>query len=104
MGRGIHIVKARPRAKIGARINIEAEDVAGRSGSLMKSLIASAMGWTRPYGPTTFGPFRSCMWPNTFRSTNVRNAMANRTGIISIRMLIMNILLRRGFESLGIKV
>lgn len=29
---------------MGARINIEIEDVAGRSGSLMKSLIASAMG------------------------------------------------------------
>ena len=46
---------------VGARINIEAEDVAGRSGSLMKSLIASAIGWSRPYGPTTFGPFRNCM-------------------------------------------
>lgn len=38
------MVKARPRAMMGARINIEVEDVAGRSGSLMKSLIASAMG------------------------------------------------------------
>ena len=46
---------------IPGKINIEAEDVAGRSGSLMKSLIASAMGWSRPYGPTTFGPFRNCM-------------------------------------------
>ena len=48
MGRGIHIVRARLRAKMGARINIETEDVAGRSGSLMKSLIASAIGWSRP--------------------------------------------------------
>ena len=61
MGRGIHMVRARLRARIGARINIETEDVAGHSGSLMKSLIASAMGWSRPYGPTTFGPFRNCM-------------------------------------------
>lgn len=61
MGRGIHIVRARLRARIGARINIDTEDVAGRSGSLMKSLIASAMGWSRPYGPTTLGPFRNCM-------------------------------------------
>lgn len=38
------MVKAKPRAKMGARINIEVEDVAGRSGSLVKSLIASAMG------------------------------------------------------------
>ena len=61
MGRGIHMVRARLRARIGARINIETEDVAGHSGSLMKSLIASAMGWSRSYEPTTFGPFRNCM-------------------------------------------
>lgn len=61
MGRGIHMVRARVRARMGARMNIEIEDVAGRRGSLMKSLIASAIGWSRPYGPTTFGPFRNCM-------------------------------------------
>lgn len=61
MGRGIHMVRAKLRAKMGARINIEIEDVAGRSGSLIKSLIASAMGWSKPYGPTTFGPFRNCI-------------------------------------------
>lgn len=98
------MVRARLRARTGARINIEIEEVAGRNGSLMKSLIASAMGWSRPYGPTTFGPFRNCIYPRTFRSTSVRNATAKRIGIISIRMLIMNILLRRGFESLSIKV
>lgn len=97
------MVRARLRARMGARINIEIEDVAGRSGSLIKSLIASAIGWSSPYGPTMFGPFRSCIYPRTFRSTSVRNATANRIGIISVRMLIMNILLRRGFESLDIK-
>ena len=44
MGRGIHMVRARLKARMGARINIETEDVVGRSGSLIKSLIASAMG------------------------------------------------------------
>lgn len=48
MGRGIHIVRARLSAKIGAKMNIEIEDVAGRNGSLIKSLIASAIGWSRP--------------------------------------------------------
>lgn len=48
MGRGIHIVRARLRAKIGAKMNIETEDVAGRNGSLIKSLIASAIGWSKP--------------------------------------------------------
>ena len=55
------MVKARLRARMGARINIEVENVAGHSGSLIKSLIASAIGWSRRYGPTTFGPFRNCM-------------------------------------------
>ena len=104
MGRGIYMVRARLRARMGARINTEIEDVAGRSGSLMKSLIASAMGWSRPYGPTTFGPFQNCIYPRTFHSTSVRNAIARRMGMISIRILIINILLRRGFESLIIKV
>ena len=44
MGRGIHIVRARVRAKIGVMMNMEVEDVAGHSGSLVNSLIALAMG------------------------------------------------------------
>ena len=48
MGKGIHMVRARLRARIGAKINIEIEDVAGRNGSLIKSLMASAIGWSRP--------------------------------------------------------
>ena len=104
MGRGIHMVRARVRARMGARINIEIEEVAGRRGSLMKSLIASAMGWSKPYGPTTFGPFWNCMWPRTFRSTSIRKATARRIGIMSVRTLTINILLRRGFESLSIEV
>lgn len=48
MGRGIHMVRAKLRARIGAKMNIEIEDVAGRSGSLIKSLMASAIGWSRP--------------------------------------------------------
>lgn len=61
MGRGIHMVKASVRARIGAMMNINMEDVRGRRGSLVKSFTASAMGWSRPYGPTMFGPLRSCM-------------------------------------------
>lgn len=44
------------------------------------------------------------MWPRTFRSTSVRKATARRMGIMNVRILIINILLRRGFESLSIKV
>lgn len=48
IGKGIHMVRARLRARMGARINIEIEDVAGRNGSLIKSLMASAIGWSKP--------------------------------------------------------
>lgn len=44
MGRGVHIVRARVRARIGAIMNMEIEDVRGRRGSLVKSLTASAIG------------------------------------------------------------
>lgn len=93
MGRGIHIVRARVRARIGAMMNMETEEVDGRRGSFVKSLIASAKGCSRPYGPTMFGPFRSCIYPRIFRSTSVRNAMARRMGATSIRVLMINILL-----------
>lgn len=44
IGSGVHIVRARVRARMGAIINMEMEDVRGRRGSLVKSLIASAIG------------------------------------------------------------
>lgn len=48
MGRGVHIVRARVRARTGAMINIEIDDVRGRRGSLVNSLTASAIGWRSP--------------------------------------------------------
>lgn len=48
MGRGVHIMRASVRARIGAMMNMDVEDVSGRSGSLVKSFRASAIGWSRP--------------------------------------------------------
>ena len=48
MGSGIHMVRARVRARIGAMINMDVDDVSGCSGSLMNSLRASAMGCSKP--------------------------------------------------------
>lgn len=48
IGSGVHIVRARVRARMGAIMNMEMEDVKGRRGSLVKSLIASAIGWSSP--------------------------------------------------------
>lgn len=61
MGIGIHIVRARVKASVGAIMNKNGDDVKGRRGSLTKSFTASANGCRSPYGPTTLGPLRSCM-------------------------------------------
>lgn len=60
-GSGIQIEIARRRASMGVVINRIGEDVDGRIGSLMNSLMPSARGWRSPNGPTMFGPFRLCM-------------------------------------------
>lgn len=60
-GSGIHISRARARAIVGVARNKSGEDVDGRIGSLINSLIPSAIGCRRPYGPTTFGPLRNCI-------------------------------------------
>lgn len=61
MGSGIHIISANVSAKVGAMINRARDDVSGCRGSLINNLTASAIGWSRPYGPTILGPFRSCI-------------------------------------------
>lgn len=48
MGSGVHIVRAKVRARMGAIINMVTDDVRGRRGSLVKSLTASAIGWSSP--------------------------------------------------------
>lgn len=61
MGKGSHIIIAKVRARTGARINKIGEEVDGRIGSLIKSLMPSAIGWRRPRGPTILGPLRCCI-------------------------------------------
>lgn len=48
MGRGAHRVKASVSARVGAATKRKGEEVEGRTGSLIKSLIPSAMGWSNP--------------------------------------------------------
>lgn len=90
MGSGVQMVSAIVKARMGAIINIEIEDVRGRNGSFVNSFTASAIGCNRPYGPTMLGPLRNCIYPKTFRSTRVRKATARRIGIIYNNRLIMN--------------
>lgn len=60
-GNGVHIIIARARARVGARINRSWEDVDGRMGSLINSFTPSAIGCRSPNGPTTLGPLRCCI-------------------------------------------
>jgi hypothetical protein len=46
--------------------------LAGRMISLNTSLMPSAMGCSRPAGPTRFGPMRICTQPMNLRSHSVR--------------------------------
>lgn len=48
MGIGAQSVRASVRANIGVRINRTGEEVEGRTGSLIKSLMPSAIGCRRP--------------------------------------------------------
>ena len=61
LGREIHMVKARLKAKIGSRISTETEDVAGHWASLINSLTASPIVGSRLYDPATFGHFQNCV-------------------------------------------
>lgn len=87
-GMGAHRVRARVSASMGASKNSKGEEEDGRTGSLINSFTPSAMGCRRPYGPTTLGPFRSCMYPSTFRSRRVKKATARSTGTIYAKGLI----------------
>lgn len=55
------MVMASNRARMGVAINRRGEEVVGRIGSLINSLIPSATGCKSPNGPTMLGPFRACM-------------------------------------------
>lgn len=61
IGSGVHRIRATERARIGAITYRVVVDVVGSRGSLVKSFIASAIGWSIPYGPMVLGPLRSCM-------------------------------------------
>lgn len=89
MGIGAQVVSARVNAIIGERVNKIGDESVGFVGSFRMSLIPSAIGCSRPIGPTRFGPFRSCIYPSSFRSSRVRKATAIRIGIIYSSGLMM---------------
>src|SRR3546814_722653 len=73
-------IRLRRKVSIGAarKITLFAPD--GRMVSLASSFTPSAKGCSRPNGPTTFGPLRSCIAAMTLRSKKVRYATATSSG------------------------
>lgn len=61
IGNGAQVISASVSAIIGDIINSIGEDIVGLVGSLIINLMPSAIGCSKPKGPTMFGPFRSCM-------------------------------------------
>lgn len=50
----------------------------------MKSFTPSATGCNNPHRPTMLGPFRSCIYPSTFRSSRVKKATAIKIEIMYV--------------------
>lgn len=76
-------------AIIGDRVKRIGDERVGFVVSFVISFRPSAMGWSRPRGPTKLGPFRSCIYPSSFRSRRVRNATAIRIGRMYSRGFMM---------------
>ncbi|MCY1555278.1 hypothetical protein D9M68_919220 [compost metagenome] len=71
-GTATHAASAGMMAMIGPRRNSPLAAALGLMISLVSNLIASAIGCSRPNGPTRLGPRRTCMKPSSLRSHSVR--------------------------------
>lgn len=95
-GYRIHIVRARNKASIGAARNGKVLAEFGVFNSLVNNFNASAIGCGMPIILTLLGPFRSWMYPRTFRSSRVKNAIARRAQrkiVIMVIIVLINIVL-----------
>ncbi len=62
-------IEASTKVTSGAIRNTGLSEPAGITTSFSTNLMKSAKDCSRPHGPTTFGPRRSCTAAQTFRST-----------------------------------
>ena len=63
-----HPIKLKTKVIIGANKKTYLSEPYGIIISLVNSFIPSAIGWNKPNGPTTFGPFLNCIAAITFLS------------------------------------
>lgn len=59
---------------------------------LVNSLRASEMGWGMPWRDTLLGPFRAWEYPKSFRSSNVKKAIAARARRIVSMVVVVNVI------------
>ena len=64
-----NVMSAGTITMIGAAVKTHLSARVGVMSSLRISLIASAIGWREPYGPTRIGPSRTCTHAMTLRSS-----------------------------------
>ena len=67
-GTTAHAARAGIKSNMGANKNKNLSDLAGMIISLSNNFKVSAMVWSKPNGPTLFGPILECMYPITLRS------------------------------------
>lgn len=89
IGIGAHEIMDSESAMIGDSVKRIGDERVGFVVSFVISLRPSAIGCSSPRGPTKLGPFRSCIYPRSFRSSKVRNATAIRIGRMYSRGLMM---------------
>jgi hypothetical protein len=77
-GMTAHVISAGMKASAGASTNSDLFAASGYVSSFMMFLSPSAAGWSRPPGPTRFGPCRSWIHAEIFRSASVRSATPTR--------------------------
>ncbi len=72
---------------IGAITNRNRFDFVGTTISLSSILITSANGWSKPFGPTRFGPILRCIQPRILRSQYVKYATDKISGTSTTTIL-----------------
>ena len=71
-GMATQAAKAGMMAMMGPKRNKPGATAEGVMISLVSNLMASAIGCSKPKGPTRLGPMRTCMKPSNLRSHKVR--------------------------------
>ena len=80
-GTTAHAASAGASESIGAMKKSQRFAPVGTTISLNSIFSTSAKGWSKPSGPTRFGPMRTCIQPMTLRSASVRYATDRINGI-----------------------